>query len=219
MTIDSRVLCQRSVPVGTGAGYAYGMVHASSWGERIPSSTSLTVRTDGRPVANLGIGSNGAQHPPTGQRTGEANWQTSGWRVVCKDAYCLPIPRLLFPRLSEMLRRNWNELGERQDNDWTSGQHETSHGVPSTICRRCRNVGMLVEREMDRIGHQAIPWRWISTPFVAKNDSAWNSSSSGRWHTLRYGGVWCLRPGRTARSFCRDGTRNDVRPFMRDYAE
>ena len=82
VSIDSRVRCQCSVPVGTDAGHAYGMVHASSRGERIPSSTSPTVRTDGRPVANLGIGPNGIQHPSPGQRTGEANWQTSG-RLCC----------------------------------------------------------------------------------------------------------------------------------------
>ena len=62
-----------------------------SRGERIPSSTSPTVRTDGRPVANLGIGPNGIQHPSSGQWTGEANWQTSGRRVVCKDAYCISV--------------------------------------------------------------------------------------------------------------------------------
>ena len=60
-----------------------------SRGERIPSSTSPTVWTDGRPVANLGIGPNGIQHPSSGQWTGEANWQTSGRWVVCKDAYCI----------------------------------------------------------------------------------------------------------------------------------
>ena len=47
VSIDSRVRCQCSVPVGTDAGHAYGMVHASSRAERIPSSTSPTVRTDG----------------------------------------------------------------------------------------------------------------------------------------------------------------------------
>ena len=56
MSIDCGVRCQRSVPVGANAGHAYGMVRASSRRERIPSSTSPTVRADGRPVANLGSG-------------------------------------------------------------------------------------------------------------------------------------------------------------------
>ena len=90
--------------MGADAGHAYGMVHASSRAEWIQSSASPTVRTDGRPVANLGIGSNGAQHPSSGQWTVDANWQTSGRRVVCKDAFCIPMSWLLLPWLSEMLR-------------------------------------------------------------------------------------------------------------------
>ena len=52
--VDCRVRCQSSVPVGANAGHAYGLVHASSGEERIPSATSPTIRTDGSPVAHLG---------------------------------------------------------------------------------------------------------------------------------------------------------------------
>ena len=59
------------------------------------------------------------------------------------------------------------------------------------------------------------------------HDSAADSSSSGRWHTVRYDRMRRLRPRRTARLLFRDAavfknasvTRDDIGPFMRQYAE
>ena len=79
--------------MGYHAGYAYGLVHASTSGERIPSATGTAVRTDGRPVAHVRIGENGSQHPSPGQRTGEANRESPGRRLVRADANCIPISR------------------------------------------------------------------------------------------------------------------------------
>ena len=59
------------------------------------------------------------------------------------------------------------------------------------------------------------------------HDSAADYSSSGRWHTVRYDRMRRLRPRRTARHFSEmqpvfknaNFTRNDIGPFMRQYAE
>ena len=59
------------------------------------------------------------------------------------------------------------------------------------------------------------------------HDSAADSSSSGRWHTVRYDRMRRLRSRRTARLLFRDAavfknanvTRDDIGPFMRQYAE
>ena len=135
--------CKRPIPVGYHAGYAYGLVHASTSGERIPSATGTAVRTDGRPVAHVRIGENGSQHPSPGQRTGEANRESPGRRLVRADANCIPISRVFLARLSEVPRRpRGNEPEERQDHGGASGRHEKAHGLPSTSCESDRDVGM-----------------------------------------------------------------------------
>ena len=51
MKIDRRLRRECTVLVGSDAGNAYGLVHASSCGETVPSAT---IWTDDRPVANMG---------------------------------------------------------------------------------------------------------------------------------------------------------------------
>ena len=60
------------------------------------------------------------------------------------------------------------------------------------------------------------------------HDSAADPSSSGRWYTVRYGRMRRVRPGRTARLLFPEMqpvfknasvTRDDIGPFMRQYAE
>ena len=134
---------QRVVPMGPNARYAHRLVHASTRGERIPSTTGTAVRTDGRPVAHVPIGENGSQHPSPGQRTGEANRESPGRRLVRADANCIPISRVFLARLSEVPRRpRGNEPEERQDHGGASGRHQKSHGLPSTSCESDRDVGM-----------------------------------------------------------------------------
>ena len=54
MSIDRRLRCERTVLVGSDTGNAYGLVRASSCAETVPSATSATIRSDDRPVANMG---------------------------------------------------------------------------------------------------------------------------------------------------------------------
>ena len=86
---DSRVRCQCSVPVGSDAGHAYGMVHASSRGERIPSSTSPTVRTDGRPVVTGESDRTGysIRHQVNGREKRIGKLPVDGWCAKAHTAY------------------------------------------------------------------------------------------------------------------------------------
>ena len=84
-----------------------------------------------------------SQHPSSGQRTGEANRESPGRRLVRADANCIPISRVFLARLSEVPRRpRGNEPEERQDHGGASGRHEKAHGLPSTSCESDRDVGM-----------------------------------------------------------------------------
>ena len=137
---------ERPIPVGYHAGYAYGMVHASTRGERIPSATGTAIRTDGCTMAHVRIGENGSQHPSPGQRTGEANRESPGRRLVRADANCIPISRVFLARLSEVPRRpRGNEPEERQEHGGASSRHEKAHGLPSTARQSDRIVGVSME--------------------------------------------------------------------------
>ena len=55
-----------ALSMGANAGHAHGVVRASPGGERVPSSTGPTIRTDGHPVAHARIGPNGMHNPSSG---------------------------------------------------------------------------------------------------------------------------------------------------------
>ena len=77
------------MPVGTDAGHAHRMVRASSRGERIPSSTSPAIWTDGRPVAHVRIGANGLsiRHQVNGREKRIGNLPVDGWCAQTRTAY------------------------------------------------------------------------------------------------------------------------------------
>ena len=71
------------------------------------------IWTDGRPVAHVRIGANGSQHPSPDQRTGEANRESPGRRLVRVDANCVSVPWLFLARLPEMSSTRGNEPEKR----------------------------------------------------------------------------------------------------------
>ena len=75
--------------MGSDAGNAYGLVHASSCGETVPSATSATIRTDGRPVANMGAAKNGCtiRHQVNGREKRIGKLPVDGWCPETHTAY------------------------------------------------------------------------------------------------------------------------------------
>ena len=78
MSVDSRIRRERAVLVVAHARHAYGMVHATTGGERLPSRIGAAVRTDGCRMVDVGIRTQGTSHTTSHQRAREENRQTSG---------------------------------------------------------------------------------------------------------------------------------------------
>ena len=82
VSVDSGIRRERAVLVVAHARHAYGMVHATTGGERLPSRIGAAVRTDGCRMVEVGIRTHGTSHTTSDQRAREENRQTSGgWMV------------------------------------------------------------------------------------------------------------------------------------------
>ena len=68
VSVHHRIRCQRPVLVVTHARHAYGMVHATTGKERLPTRIGAVVRTDGCGMVDLGIRTHGTRHTTPGQR-------------------------------------------------------------------------------------------------------------------------------------------------------
>ena len=60
--VHRRIRCQRPVRVVTHARHAYGMVHATTGRERLPTRIGAVVRTDGCGMVDLGIRTHGTTY-------------------------------------------------------------------------------------------------------------------------------------------------------------
>ena len=208
---------ERPIPVVYHAGYAYGMVHASTRGERIPSAKGTAIRTDGCTMAHVRIGENGSQHPSPGQRTEEANRESPGRRLVRTDANCIPISRVFLARLSEVPRR---PRGNRPKNGKTMAVLLADTKKHTACLRRHVKVIEMWECQWKRERDPPPRRKWTMTQqqiIAAVVDGA------------LFGMIECdIRVPSELRAHFAEMqpifknatvTRDDIGPFMREYAE
>ena len=96
MSVDRRIRCERAVLVVAHARHAYGMVHATTGRERLPSRIGSAVRTDGCRMVDVGIRTHGTSRTTSDQRAREENRQTSCGRVVQRNEHGLSVPWMFF---------------------------------------------------------------------------------------------------------------------------
>ena len=100
MPVYRRVRCERAVPVVTHARHAYGMVHATTGREQLPTRIGAAVWTDGCGMVDLGIRTFGTRNTTLDQQSREENRQTFGGRVVDRDEHGVSVPWMFSPRSS-----------------------------------------------------------------------------------------------------------------------
>ena len=72
------------------ARHAYGMVHATTGRELLPTRIGAAVRTDGCGMVDFGIRKLGTRHTTPDQQSREEKKQTFGGRVVQRDKHGVP---------------------------------------------------------------------------------------------------------------------------------
>ena len=96
MSVDRRIRCECVVLVVAHAIHAYGMVHATAGGERLPTRICAAVWTDGCEMVDLGIRTLGTRHTTSDQQSREENRQTFGGRVVQRDEHGASVQWMCF---------------------------------------------------------------------------------------------------------------------------